>query len=310
MISKIELITATLAAISVVLIIIDYVYQLSNEQKYFIYIFDLGIVAVLIADFCRRLRASGEGYRHFLLKHWYEIPAMLPVVLFALIETHTVIGAAIRGIRLIRLFRIVHLFFRTTRIIQESKIAYLIALSSGSVILGALAEYTVESPSPDSKITNLSDALWWAIVTVTTVGYGDVYPVTLEGRIIASILMIIGIGVLGIFISTFGAALIESRIKRTRQEEEGSSNIRDHKKKSSSDSEKPHSESNTANSISKGTTSINQETKSLIKSKIDEIEEINEKETKLLIDMIEVIRASHNARNDDGNREAYAKTDM
>ena len=50
-------------------------------------------------------------------------------------------------------------------------------------------------------------------MTVTTVGYGDIYPVTVEGKIIASILMIVGIGILGVLISTIGASFIESRLK-------------------------------------------------------------------------------------------------
>ena len=50
-------------------------------------------------------------------------------------------------------------------------------------------------------------------MTVTTVGYGDVYPVTAEGKIIAIILMIVGIGILGVLISTLGASFIESRLK-------------------------------------------------------------------------------------------------
>ena len=78
---------------------------------------------------------------------------------------------------------------------------------------GAIGLFLVEGNAPDSKVTNLGDAFWWAIVTVTTVGYGDVYPVTTEGKIIASILMIIGIGILGILISTLGASFIESRLK-------------------------------------------------------------------------------------------------
>jgi voltage-gated potassium channel len=64
-----------------------------------------------------------------------------------------------------------------------------------------------------TKITNLGDVFWWAIITVTTVGYGDVYPITVEGRVIAAFLMIVGIAILGILISTLGAGLIESRLK-------------------------------------------------------------------------------------------------
>jgi voltage-gated potassium channel len=73
--------------------------------------------------------------------------------------------------------------------------------------------YLVERNVPESKVINLGDAFWWAIVTVTTVGYGDIYPVTVEGKIIASILMSIGIGILGVLISTFGASFIESKLK-------------------------------------------------------------------------------------------------
>ncbi len=58
------------------------------------------------------------------------------------------------------------------------------------------------------------------MVTVTTVGYGDVYPVTFEGRVIATIIMIIGIAILGILISTLGAQFIESKIKNQRRKDE------------------------------------------------------------------------------------------
>ncbi len=296
---KIETAVTVLVAVSVILIIIDYVYDLSTEQKYFVYIFDIAIVSVLIADFYRRLRASGQAYGYFILKHWYEIPAMLPVVVFALLETHTVIGAAMRGTGLIPIFRILRLFHRTTTIFKESKVAYLIAFSSGSIIIGAFAEFIVESPHPDSKITNFGEALWWAIVTVTTVGYGDVYPVTVEGKIIAAFLMVVGIGVLGIFISTFGAALIESRLRMKKSDsavEDQSPNLEELK-------------SDIGTSIVH-TSNFNAEAKNFIKQKVDEIEKMNENEINMLIDMIRTIH-DHQAdtnNDDDTNTDVRSST--
>lgn len=78
-----------------------------------------------------------------------------------------------------------------------------------SILLCAFGEYLVESLVEGTKINTFGDTLWWSIATVTTGGYGDVYPITTEGKIIASALMIIGIMVLGLFISTLGGALIE-----------------------------------------------------------------------------------------------------
>jgi len=78
--------------------------------------------------------------------------------------------------------------------------------------LALLEIYLIEHGVEGTKITNLGDAFWWAIVTVTTMGYGDVYPITAEGKVIAALLMIVGIAILGILISTLGAGLIESRL--------------------------------------------------------------------------------------------------
>ncbi len=66
------------------------------------------------------------------------------------------------------------------------------------IYVGALAEYSVEHKAPGATITSFPLSIWWAFVTVTTVGYGDVYPVTTLGRFIAIILMITGIAVIGI----------------------------------------------------------------------------------------------------------------
>jgi voltage-gated potassium channel len=198
----------------VVVILIPSVYPLTSIELDIVYIFDAIVVVILFADFYIRLRESGQGSR-FIIKHCYEIPAMLPLILFAVLEQdQSFIGAGIRSLRLIRLFRLVLLFFRTLKLFEGRRILYIISFSAMAVALGAVAEFLVESTDPEAKITNIGDAFWWAIVTVTTVGYGDLYPVTPGGKIIASMMMIIGIAILGVLISTLGAGLIESRFGR------------------------------------------------------------------------------------------------
>lgn len=67
-----------------------------------------------------------------------------------------------------------------------------------------------ERGSPEATISTFGDALWWGLATITTVGYGDMYPVTGLGRLIAAVLMIGGVSVVGILTASFASWLIES----------------------------------------------------------------------------------------------------
>jgi voltage-gated potassium channel len=69
----------------------------------------------------------------------------------------------------------------------------------------------VEAPNPESSINTPEEALWWAFVTVTTVGYGDFYPVTTLGRIVAVLLMVSGVGLFGSFAAYIGSLFVADR---------------------------------------------------------------------------------------------------
>ena len=75
------------------------------------------------------------------------------------------------------------------------------------MLAGALLEYYVERDA--GGVSSFGDALWWAVVTATTVGYGDLSPVTSTGRVIAVVLMFVGIGVIGAFTATIASWFIE-----------------------------------------------------------------------------------------------------
>src|SRR5919199_4919298 len=132
-----ELFVTIITAISVIMILDDYIYKLSSDQKLTLYIFDFIVVIILAVDFYIRMKASNQGLR-FILKHWYEIPAMPPLFVFTLIESYTVFGAAARSVRLIRLFRLIHLFFRSTTIFAHTRFLYLIVFTSFAIIIGAI----------------------------------------------------------------------------------------------------------------------------------------------------------------------------
>ena len=78
------------------------------------------------------------------------------------------------------------------------------------VLSGAVLTWAFERNAEGSTITDLGDALWWATVTATTVGYGDHFPVSSEGRAVAVVLMLLGIGILGVVTANMASYLIES----------------------------------------------------------------------------------------------------
>lgn len=113
-----------------------------------------------------------------------------------------------RAIRVLRLLRFVRAAAVAAIGLREAaqglrhKSFHYVALATVVVIgLGAIGIFAVER-GQNNNIQSIGDALWWAVVTTTTVGYGDVSPVTGEGRLIAVALMVVGIGFIGVFTAT------------------------------------------------------------------------------------------------------------
>jgi voltage-gated potassium channel len=99
-----------------------------------------------------------------------------------------------------------------------NKLFYLLVLAAITIVFGSLVIYSVESPHPDSQINTMLDAVWWTVATVTTVGYGDIVPVTETGKIVAIFYMFFGIGVLALFISVLGTQFYKNRFLKEEKE--------------------------------------------------------------------------------------------
>lgn len=115
-----------------------------------------------------------------------------------------------RPLRLLRLVTLLSVKHRTIGETLRGRVATYVAGSAALLVLvGALAVLDVEQSAPDAKILTFGDALWWAITTITTVGYGDMYPVTSIGRIVAAALMMSGIAVLGVVTASIASWLVQ-----------------------------------------------------------------------------------------------------
>ena len=113
-----------------------------------------------------------------------------------------------RPLYLIRLVSLVGLLSKASAF-RGQVTMYLVTASSMLILIASVAILDVEQDAPGALITTFGDAIWWAFVTITTVGYGDLYPVTTAGRFVAAGLMIAGIALLGSVTATFASWFVE-----------------------------------------------------------------------------------------------------
>lgn len=99
-----------------------------------------------------------------------------------------------------------------------NKLFYLLIISAGIIIIGSLVIFLVESGHPDSQIDSMLDAVWWTVATSTTVGYGDIVPVTETGKVVAIFYMFFGIGFLALFISVLGTQFYRRRFEKDEKD--------------------------------------------------------------------------------------------
>lgn len=156
---------------------------------------DTGICFIFLADFFGKLALSRDrlGY---LKWGWIDFISSIPMV------GPLRWGRFARVVRILRLLRGVRsgkslvAYILKRRAESAFSAAALTALLT--IVFASIAVLHFER-SPESNIHTPEDALWWALATVTTVGYGDVYPVTSGGRVIAAITMVAGVGLFGTF---------------------------------------------------------------------------------------------------------------
>ena len=148
---------------------------------------EYALTLVFVAEFASRF-AAAHSRAGYLRGHWIDILALVPTT------------RGLRLLRLARLLRLVRAFAGVYRALsslpamaQHRGLALLLVAWAAVMVICSLAMYAAEN-GVNAAVGSPLDALWWGIVTLTTVGYGDITPVTGEGRLAASILMLLGIG--------------------------------------------------------------------------------------------------------------------
>ena len=203
--TALDLMILILSVYVIIQLIVEALVSPPPEVAQVLLVADTGICFIFLADFFIRLRRS-EDKKTFLKWNWIDFISSIPMLdIFR-------VGRFVRVIRVLRLLR----GARSAKILltfafKNRQQSIPVSVGTISIILlvwSAISMLTVED-IPESNITNASEALWWSFVTMTTVGYGDFYPVTLEGRLVAALLMAAGVGLFGTFTGLMTSFFIE-----------------------------------------------------------------------------------------------------
>lgn len=186
-------------------------------------------VLVFAAEYAARLWSCVEDPRYPGVRgrmRWALRPLSL-VDLLAFLPFLLTLGTTdmrvMRALRLLRLVRLLKLgrylaALALLRSVVHAKRAELVmgsALTSVLLIVSSSIMYFAENQAQPDKFSSIPASMWWAICTLTTVGYGDVYPVTVLGRMAGGVLAILGVGLFALPTAILGSGLVEA-VQRTR----------------------------------------------------------------------------------------------
>ncbi|KOO07838.1 potassium channel family protein [Vibrio hepatarius] len=182
---------------------------------------DFIICSIFILQLGIDLIRSGDRVQ-FLKVHWIDFIASIPMI------------EPLRYARLVQILRVVfgihssrNLYRQFLNNRREATFASIIFLLVMLLFLGSSMMLFIESKSPDANIQNGADALWWALVTISTVGYGDHYPVTDAGKILAAALIVCGVGVFGMISGLVTSFLTSPTSKQNERSERKEHMIRE-----------------------------------------------------------------------------------
>ncbi len=156
---------------------------------------DLILSFIFMADFLYRLFTANSKRQYFLKEWgWLDLLSSLPITQAKIAR----LARIFRAIRLMRQFGLRSMIRATFQDRASSSLFLVITLVILVFEFGSLAVLFVEEFAPGANITTANDAMWWSVVTMSTVGYGDQFPVTPTGRLIGILVITVGIGLFGV----------------------------------------------------------------------------------------------------------------
>lgn len=196
-----------LTGLTLVALFVEWYYVLPERVTTYLQWADNIVCAIFIFEWLYRLNLAPRRLE-FIRRNWIDLLGAVPTIDWL---------RSVRLVRFIRLLRIMRFFIVWRRIARRYDIPLPkgaltnLGLSTVVIWVGSALSFHHFEAGKNEGIETYTDAFWWSMTTLSTVGYGDLYPETIEGRIIAMLTMVLGIGVLGAVAATTATTFIEIR---------------------------------------------------------------------------------------------------
>lgn len=200
-----ELLVLGFSLLAVALLLVQYLVPVGAETSRLVTWVDTTLCGLFFLDFVRRFTQSPQRWRYFVRTGWLDLLSSIPAVDLLRLARFARVLRILRVIRLLMLSR--ELGQRLRERPREN--ALLTAAFACSVLLVTGAVAVLEFERVDgANIRAAGDALWWALTTITTVGYGDHAPITAGGRLVGAVLMLGGVGTFGVLAGTLASTML------------------------------------------------------------------------------------------------------
>lgn len=213
-----DLVMQSLILISIITFTVETLPDLEADTRKFLHATEVVIVIIFTIEYLLRLYVADRKLGYVL--SFYGIIDLLAILPFYLAS-----GIDLRSLRVFRMFRLFRLLkllrfgtamrrFARAFIIAKEEIILFSVVTAMLLYLSAVGIYYFEHIAQPEAFKSVIHSLWWAVTTLTTVGYGDVYPITAGGKIFTFIILMIGLGIVAI-----PAGLLASALSKVRMEE-------------------------------------------------------------------------------------------
>lgn len=209
------LIIQGLILLSAIAIAIETVHGIPVGVTRFLYGFEVLVLTIFVSEYLVRLVCAPHPLR-YMFSFWgiVDLLACVPAVAFLQPQWQVV-----RTLRLLRLVRLLKLFRTSVALDRLGRALHLVKgelivfgiLSALMLYVSAVGIYLFEHEAQPEAFSSIPQSLWWAVASFTTVGYGDLYPITTGGRIFTSLVLFIGLGIVAVPSAIITTALVETQ---------------------------------------------------------------------------------------------------